>query len=543
MTAPLSDDEKAEVLRLIAASEPLPLHFRERLFPARSRPELLWPGKAEALRRSREPEAALRTVERVGTGDRPPLNSGTPVPGEGSLVGESTRPLRSRLIHGDNLDALVALAKGRLQREIDAAGGVRLMYLDPPFATGDSFAMEVPVGAATSGSVKTLRVPAYRDVWGGGLASYLSMLAPRLQILHGLLADDGSLYFHCDYRAAAAARLLLDEIFGPDRLLNEIVWTYGLGNASSRRAFGRKHDTILLYTKTDRYRFNLQRGEITAAMAAKYRHRRPDGSRFMRSYGKEYDLQGGKPVGSVWDIPAVAATSKERVGYPTQKPEALLERIILASSDPGDLVLDPFCGAGTTLAVASRLGRRWTGCDASGLAVWTSRKRLASTGVAFDVLTSNPVDALDPAALSFAYTLRPSVVVERDGESLRVRLEHIEARSSARLDSPTDNRRGRFAIEEGMLVRYVRVKGEGERREALTGHWSDWLDGWAVSLDGDADHIFRANWEVFRLPPRRSLPLISALLPCSNRDIPEATIRVTDFLGRVWTCTLPTERA
>ncbi|HEV2107948.1 MAG TPA: site-specific DNA-methyltransferase [Thermomicrobiales bacterium] len=457
-------------------------------------------------------------------------------------MGESTRSFRSRLMHGDNLGALAALAEGRIRREIDAAGGIRLMYLDPPFATGDSFAMEVPIGPASSGPVTTLRVPAYRDVWRGGLASYLSMLAPRLQLLHDLLADDGSVYFHCDYRAAAAARLLLDEIFGPDRLLNEIVWTYGLGNASSRRAFGRKHDTILLYTKTDRYRFNLQRGEITAAMAAKYRHHRPDGSRFMRSYGKEYDLRGGKPVGSVWDIPAVAATSKERVGYPTQKPEALLERIILASSDPGDLVLDPFCGAGTTLAVASRLDRRWIGCDASGLAVWTSRKRLAATGVAFDVLASNPVDAPNPATLSFAYTLRPSVVVERDGDWLRTRLEHIEASAGPRRDFPADNPRGRFAIEDGMLVRYVRAK-EGENRDVVTGHWSDWLDGWAVSLDGDADHVFRADWEVFRLPPSRSLPLISARLPCSDRDIPEATIRVTDVLGRAWTCTLPTERA
>ncbi len=539
MIAPLSDDEKAEVVRLIAADEPLPLHVRERLFPARSRPELLWPGKAEAFRRSREPEGALRTVERIGTEEWAP----PPKSGEGILAGESRRPLRNRLIHGDNLEVLAVLTEGPIRREIDAAGGIRLMYLDPPFATGDSFAMEIPVGAATSGSVKTLRVPAYRDVWGGGLTSYLSMLAPRLQFLHDLLADDGTLYFHCDYRAAAAARLLLDEIFGPDRLLNEIVWTYGLGNASSRRAFGRKHDTILLYTKTDRYRFNLQRGEITAAMAAKYRHRRPDGSRFMRSYGKEYDLQGGKPVGSVWDIPAVAATSKERVGYPTQKPEALLERIILASSDPGDLVLDPFCGAGTTLAATSRLGRRWIGCDASHLAIWTSRKRLASTGAAFDLLTSSPVDTPSSSALSFAYRLRPSVVIERDGEWLQVRLEHIEAIAGPSVDSQADNRRGRFAVEEGMLVRYVHTKGEDEKREVVTGHWSDWLDGWAINLDGNADHIFRADWEAFRLPPTRVLPLISALLPCSNRDIREVAIRMTDFLGRVWTCTLPTERA
>lgn len=470
-----------------------------------SKVELQWPGKEAAW--ARMPAASPTLVEHVAA-------SG-PSPG-----------FTNRLIHGDNLPILAALSAEPLRAEVEATGGIQLIYLDPPFATGDQFHMDVLIGEAAT----KLRLPAYRDAWSGGLSGYLSMLMPRLQLLYDLLADDGCLYFHCDVRATSHARLLLDEIFGPNRLLNEIIWTYGLGNATSRRAFGRKHDTILLYTKSDRYVFNQQRGPVTPAMEAKYRHTRPDGSRFMRSYGKEYDLQGGKLVGSVWDIPAVAATSKERTGYPTQKPESLLERIILASSNPGDLVLDPFSGAGTTLAVADRLGRRWIGCDASRLAIWSSRKRLTGRA-SFDVLTATEPDDAPP--LPVAYTLQPLVAVEATANGPRVRLEGLDVGGTRSSGPIRFRQRDQLAIEDNLVCRYVTSRA-GTRRELVTNHWSDWLDGWAVGVAGLASAPFSATWETARTRRERSLVLVSPPLPHAGDRTDAVTIRLTDVFGRTW---------
>lgn len=476
--------------------------------PTSSQPRLQWPDKASALSQAGMAAPLLSVEEHVGS----------------TSSGASSS---NRLVLGDNLASLAALAGDRFRREIEAAGGIRLIYLDPPFATGDQFHMDVLIGDPGT----KLRLPAYRDTWQGGLAGYLSMLAPRLLLLYDLLAEDGILYFHCDFRAASHARLLLDEIFGPNRLLNEIVWTYGLGNANTRRAFGRKHDTILLYTKTDNYVFNRQRGPITPAMAAKYRHTRPDGSRFMRSYGKEYDLQGGKPIGSVWDIPAVAATSKERVGYPTQKPDALLERIIAASSNPGDLVLDPFCGAGTTLAVANRLDRRWIGCDAGDLAIWTSRKRLASRS-SFDLLTVVDEDRQPSPPISYALSPSASIIESENGPCIRLDGIAVDATVPSGATPP---HRNRLAIEDGVVVRYVPNEEGARRREVVTRHWSDWLDGWAAGTGGLGDAPFTAFWETARTRHQRAVPLISAPLPDLGGQCDAVTIRVTDFFGRTWT--------
>jgi DNA modification methylase len=168
---------------------------------------------------------------------------------------------------------------------------------------------------------------------------------------------------------------MLDGVFGAERFQNEIVWHYGLGAANATRHFLRKHDTILVYRKGDSSTFNLVRGAVTPAMRAKYCHEDERG-RYMMSRGRRYYLKGGKPLDSVWRIPAIAATARERLGYPTQKPEALLERIVLSSSNEGDLVADFFCGSGTTPAVAHRLGRRWIACDDNPDAIALTAARL-----------------------------------------------------------------------------------------------------------------------------------------------------------------------
>jgi DNA modification methylase len=268
--------------------------------------------------------------------------------------------IAGRLFLGDNLAVMRSLP--------DAC--VDLVYADPPFFT------QRP--QRTNGANGH---HAFDDTWAGGLDGYLAWLEPRLAEMRRLLRSSGVLYVHCDWHAGHYIKVALDRLFGRERFQNEIVWHYGLGAANAARHFLRKHDTIFVYGRSAGATFNKVRGEATPAMLAKYCHEDERG-RYMMSRGRRYYLQGGKPLDSVWEIPAIAATSRERLGYPTQKPEALLERVVLASSNEGDLVADFFCGSGTTPAVAARLGRRWLACDSSPEAVRITTRRLGGAPVA-----------------------------------------------------------------------------------------------------------------------------------------------------------------
>lgn len=270
--------------------------------------------------------------------------------------GGDLAPSANRLVLGDNLELMRTLP----DESID------LIYADPPFFTGRD-----PRTAGAAG-----RAPLrFADTWAGGLASYIAWLGGRLVEMRRLLRPTGVLYVHCDWHAGHYIKVELDRIFGQRCFQNEVIWHYGLGAANASRHFLRKHDTVFVYRRSDAAKFRLQRGAVTPAMEAKYCHE-DAGGRYMMARGRKYYLRGGKRLDSVWDIPALAATSGERLGYPTQKPEALLERIILASSDRGDVVADFFCGAGTTPAVAQRLGRRWLACDTSADAVTITETRL-----------------------------------------------------------------------------------------------------------------------------------------------------------------------
>lgn len=259
----------------------------------------------------------------------------------------------NRLILGDNLRVM----RGLPDESID------LIYIDPPFFTGRE---QRANGAGAH---------VFDDAWAGGLDAYLAWLRERVTEMRRLLRPAGVLYVHCDFHAGHYIKVLLDEAFSVEHFQNEIIWHYGLGAANATRHFLRKHDTIFVYRKSDAATFNVVRGDVTPAMLAKYCHEDARG-RYMMSRGRRYYLKGGKPLDSVWDIPAIAATSRERLGYPTQKPEALLERVILASSNEGDVVADFCCGSGTTPAVAQRLGRRWLACDASPAAIEITAERL-----------------------------------------------------------------------------------------------------------------------------------------------------------------------
>lgn len=236
-----------------------------------------------------------------------------------------------------------------------------LIYIDPPFFTRRS--------RTTGGSMES-----YDDRWRDGLKPYLAFMMPRLQECHRLLAEKGTLYLHLDYRVAHYLRIQLDTIFGEKNFLNEIIWHYRTGGLS-KRWFARKHDTILVYAKKlGAHTFHIQRGGVFRTDGLNHDK---DGLPYKSTKkGRLYFNPDGPALTDVWDIPFLSTVSLERTDWPTQKPLALLERIIRASSNPGNVVADFFCGSGTTLVAARKLNRRYLGCDVAKTAVRIAKKRL-----------------------------------------------------------------------------------------------------------------------------------------------------------------------
>jgi len=271
----------------------------------------------------------------------------------------------NHLYLGDNLKTMAALLP-------DYSGRIDLIYADPPFFTNKKFSARIGRGEDSRNPAKWKLSDGYNDHWAD-IDEYLSFLYSRLDLMYQLLSPTGSLYLHLDWHADAYARILLDEIFGTDRLINQIAWLYH-GPSPIRNAFNRKHDTIFIYSKSKNYTFNCD------AVREPYNPNtiKTFASSKKAGFGKIPDLERGKVPEDWWYFPVVARLHNERTGYPTQKPEALLERIIRASSNPGDLVADFFCGSGTTPLVAARLGRRFLGADATWRAINTTRDRLVS---------------------------------------------------------------------------------------------------------------------------------------------------------------------
>ena len=241
----------------------------------------------------------------------------------------------------DNLEIMRSLATSDFKVKF------QMIYMDPPFYSGAKY-----FSRRSDGSKKL----AYSDVWGSGLLEYLEMIAKRILIARELLSDDGLIWIHLDYRAVHYVKIIMDEIFGMENMVNEIVWGYRSGGASGRR-FARKHDTILLYSKTKEYKFNPQKEKSYNRGALPYNFKG------VREYEDENGWYTLVNMRDIWEIPMVGRTSGERTGYATQKPEELIRRMVLASTDVGDLCGDFFAGSGTLGAVCMGLGRSFVLCD------------------------------------------------------------------------------------------------------------------------------------------------------------------------------------
>ncbi len=301
---------------------------------------------------------------------------------------------RNRLIWGDKKYVLPSLLP-------EFAGKVDLVYIDPPFTTGNDFSYTAEIPNHPNGgdeSVSFLKVPsvieqkAYRDTWGRGLDSYLQWFYESAVFLHELLATSGSIYVHCDWRLNSSLRLVLDEVFGAGCFRNEIAWHYSGWNKRLLGSFERRHDSILFYAKSENQKFNSyfepwkskeeyvrkRKQQVRLDEAGReYVLSDAGGGRRVKMYLDDV-IQQGVVVDDVWRLDKLNNSASESFGYPTQKPEAFLERVLKASSNEGDLILDCFCGSGTTAAVAEKLGRRWIAADLGRFAIHTTRKRLLS---------------------------------------------------------------------------------------------------------------------------------------------------------------------
>jgi len=352
---------------------------------------LYWQGKKTEVDRIVLPFQTIETInESRATREKEKIK------GPDIFKTETDEAWQNRLIWGDNKYVMASLLA-------EFAGKIDLIYIDPPFATGADFSVKMEIGDAEwTKEPSAIEDKAYRDTWGRGLDSYLQMIYERLVLMRELLSDKGSIYVHCDWRVNSYLRLALDEVFGSENHRNEIVWAYQGSWVEPKIYFPRRHNSILFYKKNDNDFFNRSYEEDFEEQVNYKRWReyivdrviraknmpahdlrfKPYIDHFQRAFdryprGEDVVFEAkGSVVGSVWNIKTVDPKSPENLNYPTQKSEYLLERIIKASSNEGNLVADFFCGSGTTGAVAEKLGRRWIMADLGRFAIHTTRKRL-----------------------------------------------------------------------------------------------------------------------------------------------------------------------
>ncbi len=419
----LSDAEKRDLIKLINEGKPLPEKYRFLLFQDKREVELVWNGKTREVCTAVLP---FQTLEHI---DEPRQEIGDEQAALFDIRGRQLEGWTNKLIWGDNKLILSSLKSGALRRQIEEAGGLKLIYIDPPFDVGADFSMDIEIGGETfHKEPNLLEQIAYRDTWGRGADSFISMVHERLMLMRDLMHEEGSIYVHCDWRVNSLIRLVLDEVFG--HFAVEIAWKKLSSAKSQSTHFSNIKDSIFVFSKGDSQIFNPQYvPKDPALLETHYRHTESEtgrrynladftqsGSGEARDFGgkvlepppgkhwiwsqerindgltkglilfsksgkpylkRYFDEGDGTRIGDIWDdINSVNQVAKERLDYPTQKPEALLERILLASSNEGDLVADFFCGSGTTAAVAEKLGRKWICTDLGKFAIHTTRKRL-----------------------------------------------------------------------------------------------------------------------------------------------------------------------
>ena len=590
------------------------------------RTELIWEGKYDEYGNRREVDVAGSAfpLQKIETVDEP--RSRAEVQGLLFEPQKSHRDdFRNRLIWGDNKLVMASLLT-------EFKGQIDLIYIDPPFDVGADFTMDLALGDEKEQVAKaqsTLEMIAYRDMWGRGTDSYINMLAERLLLMKRLLSENGALFVHCDWRVSSAIRLLLDDIFSAEYFRDELIWRRGNINTQTQsNQFPRNHDTIFFY-RSPNSKYSRQFKPYSDSTMRMYRFDDHDGKglyrlQTLRTYSqdsidkmraegiivetssgsinfKQYlSKKEGVVIDDVWDdIPSLQGNSSERTDYDTQKPEALLERIINSTSSEGDLVADFFCGSGTTGAVAEKLGRRWIMADLGRFAIHTSRKRLIEVQRSLH-------DAHQPYRSFDVYNLgryerqwwQQESLQGADTEHRRVVLEFY--RAEALFNSPNPLLHGRkgpayvhvdgidsiFGRKEvrqvalaaqsigarelnclawefemdlpmvcddlekelGVKIKLIRIPREIMERNRkdpppffeVASLQADFIDFWAVDFNYHPDQPFNHHWQAFRTRRDRSLPSVSD--QAYHYEHPgnyTACVKVVDVFGADTSITVP----
>lgn len=402
----LNDSDKNRIIELIKAGQKLPKEDIYKLFSDEEDVFLFWNGRKEDVTNIALP---FHSIEHIDEPRKEAKQAGDMFE-MFDMRGRQLKGWTNKLIWGDNKLILSSLANGPIHEEIEKEGGLKLIYIDPPFAVGADFGFDIQINGETAEKKQSIiEEIAYRDTWGKGISSYLTMMYERLKLMHNLLAEDGSIYVHCDWRVVNHLRLLLDDIFGSNNFKNIVTWQRATmsGAKAVGNQFGRNYDSIIYFTKSEKAVFNRQFLEYSQDyIDKKFIYKERDGRRYrlqpkgtrsekaieeFRSQNKivetdsgyiqikfYLDEMNGVVLDDVWlDIQDIRTIQgDELLNYPTQKPEALLERIIKASSNEGDLIADFFCGSGTTAAVAEKLNRKWITTDLGRFSIHTTRKRM-----------------------------------------------------------------------------------------------------------------------------------------------------------------------
>ena len=422
----LSEHEIRDITKYLEAGKSLPEKYRFLLFEDKKEVELVWNGKTGDVTNVVLPFQVIEQVDEPRSEEKRNMQTDM----FDTATGRQVKGWNNKLIWGDNKLILSSLKNGPLREEIEAQGGIKLIYIDPPFDVGADFSMDIEIGDETlTKKPSVIEELAYRDTWGKGADSFISMIYERLVLMRDLLADDGSIYVHCDWRVSSYMRLILDEIFGKNNFLNEIIWQKIRTTKAQTKSFGNVTDSIFVYSKSanaiynrqykphnekyikSHFKKDLETGRLFQLVSMiqmgqgparnfggkvieppKGRHwiwsqeridqGMKDGRVRFNSKGTPrkiiyLDELEGDIVDDLWDdVYPINSQAEEVVGYPTQKPIKLLERIIKSSSSEGDIVADFFVGSGTTTAVAEKLGRKWIASDLGKFSVHTTRKRL-----------------------------------------------------------------------------------------------------------------------------------------------------------------------
>ncbi len=320
----------------------------------------------------------------------------------------------SVLARGDNLDFIKYLLDSQ-----NMAGKLQLVYMDPPFYSKAGYDAVIKLKSPDLDDAPAIKPEAYDDRWKTGMEEYLHMLCVRFFLIKDLLSDEGCFWVHLDWHVVHYVKILLDEIFGENNFVNEVIWNYKSGG-TGKRNFSRKHDTLLFYSKSKKYYFNpLQEKSYN-------RGYKPYRFKGVKEYKDELGWYTMVNMKDVWQIDMVGRTSSERTGYATQKPEVLLSRIIESCTREGDLCADFFSGSGTLAAAAEKLGRRWIACDIGGIATASCLKRMSVKKSAFTVMEQMPEGMTLSEGDTLSQTLIQKPNSQKDELSVEVLSEPVE---------------------------------------------------------------------------------------------------------------------